>query len=91
MQRFVLTDDLTLENLGALIRQERKARGVTLETLEKFTGITKKTLIKIEKGGDAKLSTVIKILFMLDLKLHLVDKNSVDQDGKRVRIEDEWY
>lgn len=91
MQRFVLSENLTLENLGELIRGERHRRGVTLDVLEKFTGITKKTMIKIEKGGDAKLSTILKIMTALDLRLQLTDKNCIDQDGKRVAIEDEWY
>ena len=86
-----MTGWLSLENLGQLIHKERKAKGIILETLEMFTGLTKKTLIKIEKGGVAKFSTIEKILRCLDLRMQLVDKNTKNQDGKRVKIETEWY
>lgn len=91
MKHFILTDELTLENLGRLIHQERKARHMTLDDLEMYTGITKKTLIKIEKGGDAKFSTVLAILQRLDLRMDLFDKKTCEENGKRVEIDDEWY
>ena len=61
---------ITPEELGAAVRRRRKALGTTLDSLSLATGISKKTLIKFEKGGDVRFSTLAKILGMLGLALN---------------------
>ena len=54
---FVLNNALTLEKLGKVIRQRCKQLNLTLEDIESVTGISRKTLIKLEKGGDVRQRT----------------------------------
>ena len=51
MKNFVHANALKLEEIGERIRLRRKKLKYTLEDIEKATGISRKTLIKLEKGG----------------------------------------
>ena len=44
--------ELDPASLGLAIRERRKAARMTQEVTASLCGISKKTLIKIEKGGD---------------------------------------
>ena len=67
--QFVHSQALKIEDIGATIRQRRKEMDVTLENLELVSGISRKTLIKLEKGGDVKFSTLTTVLGLLGLHL----------------------
>lgn len=51
------------------IKAQRKKRGWTLEEVENLTGISKKTLIRLEKGEDVRLSTLVCVLKLLGITL----------------------
>ena len=59
MKNFVHANALKLEEIGERIRLRRKKLKYTLEDIEKATGISRKTLIKLEKGGDVRFSTLL--------------------------------
>ena len=74
---FVLNNALTLEKLGKVIRQRCKQLNLTLEDIESVTGISRKTLIKLEKGGDVRLSTLTTVISFLGLRLDLAEQKAV--------------
>ena len=51
------------------IKGPRKALGLTLDDLARSTGVSKKSLIRLEKGEDVKLSTLIRVLDSLQLSV----------------------
>ena len=65
MKNFVHANALKLEEIGERIRLRRKKLKYTLEDIEKATGISRKTLIKLEKGGDVRFSTLTTVLSIL--------------------------
>lgn len=74
---FVLNNALTLEKLGKVIRQRCKQLNLTLEDIESVTGISRKTLIKLEKGGDVRFSTLTTVISFLGLRLDLAEQKAV--------------
>lgn len=53
-----------------LIKQKRKEKGMTLETLSKLSGISKGHLSKIERQErDPKLSTIVQIALALKVRV----------------------
>lgn len=53
-----------------LIKEKRKEKGITLETLSKLSGISKGHLSKIERQErDPKLSTIIQIALALKVRV----------------------
>jgi transcriptional regulator with XRE-family HTH domain len=73
--------------LGKDIRDCRKANRITLEKLELVTGITRKTLIRLEKGEEVKFSTVEKVLRALGITLSTSIPKPMSENGG----EDEWF
>lgn len=74
MKNFVHANALKLEEIGERIRLRRKKLKYTLEDIEKATGISRKTLIKLEKGGDVRFSTLTTVLSILGLTLDWSDQ-----------------
>ncbi len=56
-----------IENIGALIRNERTRRGLTQEELGEKVGVGKAQISKIERGRGLTIKTVTKVLEALDL------------------------
>ncbi|MDX2321917.1 MAG: helix-turn-helix domain-containing protein [Moritella sp.] len=73
--------------LGKLIKDRRKAALMTQEIAASFCGVSKKTLIKVEKGEDVYFSTIIKILNGLGIKLAIDTPSSINTVGDN----NEWY
>ena len=65
----VLWNALSLEEIGVSVRLKRKALDYTLDDLERLTGVSKRTLIKLEAGGDVRYSTLLKVLSAVGLVL----------------------
>lgn len=83
--QFVHSQALKIEEVGTAIRNRRKALDITLEKLELISGISRKTLIKLEKGGDVKFSTLTSVLSLLGLHLTFKEPVPVVEDD-----EDDW-
>ena len=90
------TDPKALDpaSLGLAIRERRKAARMTQEVTASLCGISKKTLIKIEKGGDVYLSTLLQVMKALGLRLQLVQEtgSQVASGNSQPEVgDDEWF
>ena len=77
--------------IGLCIRQRRKDTDMTLEELAYMSGISVKSLIKIEKGGYFILSTLFKIMENVGISLafHRISVNKITTAPED--CQDEWY
>jgi DNA-binding XRE family transcriptional regulator len=57
--------------LGAQLRAQRRARGLTQDELAKLAQISRRTLISIEQGKSAELSKVFAVLRTLGLRMRI--------------------
>lgn len=79
----MMTSPLNQTSIGQLVKSRRKQAGLTQDTAALLCGVTKKTLIRVEKGEDVYVSTLFKILDGLGVRLVEPDKGDVAADG--------WY
>ena len=80
--------------LGLAIRERGNAARMPKEVTASLCGISKKTLIKIEKGGDVYLSTLLQVMNALGLRLQLVQEagSQVTSDSSQSEVgDDEWF
>ncbi len=68
-------DALLMDTIGAAVRKKRKALGLTLDDIAVFTGISKRTLIKLEAGKDVRFSTLTTVLSAVGLRLDFSEKS----------------
>ena len=86
--------ELDPASLGLAIRERRKAARMTQEGPAPLCGIPKKTLIKIEKGGDVYLSTLLQVMNALGLRLQLVQEAGAQgtSDSSQSKVGDDgWF
>ncbi len=62
-----MSDDIILEELGRRIVRRRLDFGFTQAELAEEAGISKRTVERIESGASAQVSTLIRLLRVLDL------------------------
>ncbi|MDE2271066.1 MAG: helix-turn-helix domain-containing protein [Xanthomonadaceae bacterium] len=62
----LLTDDAVLAELGARIAGRRLALGLTQAEVAEQAGIAKRTLERIEAGQTSQLTTLVRVLRVLD-------------------------
>lgn len=55
--------------VGKLLRAQRKSQGVTQEQLADYSGVSRVSITKIERGMDLKLSTLLKLTQLLGLEV----------------------
>ncbi|MEZ5013663.1 MAG: helix-turn-helix transcriptional regulator [Chitinophagales bacterium] len=63
---YAMSDSAILGMLGECIHKVRLSRNITQQELSKKAGITRTTLIRIEKGVGGTLITLIQILRQLE-------------------------
>jgi len=63
----LLTDDAILAEIGKRIARCRLDRQLTQADVAEQAGVSKRTVERIEAGASAQMSTVIRILRVLDL------------------------
>ncbi len=70
-----------INNIGALIRDERIRRGLTQEELGRKVGVGKAQISKIESGKGLTIKTVTKVLEALNLSadIRLVGSRKADK------------
>ncbi len=66
--------------LGAQLRAQRRARGLTQEELATLAQISRRTLISIEQGKSAELAKVFAVLRTLGLRMK-VEPAPLDRFG----------
>ena len=91
MNPFVLDNALSLKVIGETIRHRRKQLKYTLEDIEMMTEISRKTLIKLEKGGDVRFSTLTTVLSILGLTLDFSDQTKALLQDQSENIDNDWY
>ena len=64
-------DQALLEELGARIARYRLNRNLTQEALAEQAGVSRATVARLEKGGSASLTNVIRLLRALNLLKYL--------------------
>jgi transcriptional regulator with XRE-family HTH domain len=85
----------TLADIGRLLRQTRKAQGLSGVALAERAGISRNTLGALEAGrGNVELNTLLALLDSLGLELQLVpqqvaDLTRVDVDTRTTGLQDE--
>ena len=60
---------LDLDPLVASLVRARKSQGITQETLAQAAGVSRRTLIMIEAGGDCTLSTLRRLYTVLGMDI----------------------
>ena len=63
----LLTDEAILAELGGRLAQRRLELQLTQEMLAEQAGVSKRTVERIEAGATAQMSTLIRILRVLEL------------------------
>ena len=73
---------MDMKEIGNIIKERRKHRGVNQQTLADLAGVGVNTLVAIERGeGNPQLSTLLAILdtlgLQMDIKLKTLDYETV--------------
>lgn len=63
-----------MERIGNIIRQKRKSLGLSMEKVAQKTDMTYKTVLAIEQGKPATMTTLLAILDVLGLEFIIRDK-----------------
>ncbi len=66
-----LTTEEILSEIGARLRARRLDRNTTVDDAATTAGVNRKTLIELERGGDVRLSTLVKIMRHMNLLVAL--------------------
>ncbi|WP_350997428.1 helix-turn-helix transcriptional regulator [Shewanella sp. TB7-MNA-CIBAN-0143] len=69
---------LNQQSLGLLIKETRNNAALTQDVAAMMCGVTKKTLIRVEKGNDVYISTVFKILNGLGISIDVAQNHNAD-------------
>lgn len=68
----------TTKDIGNLLRNARKAKGMTQAELASRAGVWQRTISNIETSASgAKLDTVFDLLAALDLELHIAPRSKM--------------
>lgn len=73
-----MTPALNQQSLGLLIKETRNNAALTQDVAAMLCGVTKKTLIRVEKGEDVYISTVFKILNGLRISIDIAQNHNAD-------------
>lgn len=71
--------------IGNNLKQLRKEKGLSLESLAKKAGVSKAHIWTIEKGNSPKLDTVYKIAQALDVSVDLLIDITIDKTSTNER------
>jgi DNA-binding XRE family transcriptional regulator len=73
-----MTSALNQQSLGLSIKETRNNAALTQDVAAMLCGVTKKTLIRVEKGNDVYISTVFKILNGLGISIDVAQNHNAD-------------
>lgn len=73
-----MSDSALSELIGKFVKHHRVDQNKTQEDISKSAGISRSTLSLLEKGEPVSLSTLLRVLRVLDL-LHILDAFKVEQ------------
>lgn len=69
----------SLEDIASILRERRRAMNLTQKDMLMKIGMSQQQYQRIESGGDARLSTLLRVLEGMDLELMLVPKDRAIQ------------
>jgi transcriptional regulator with XRE-family HTH domain len=61
------TDDAVLRELGQRLERLRLARNISQEELGRTAGVSRATIVRVERGESVQMSTMVKLWRALDL------------------------
>ena len=67
------------DELGRAIRESRRARGWTQSELASWLGVTRYTVIRLERGDPVSTTVAVMALALLGAKLVVMPKDTVVQ------------
>ncbi|SDX08675.1 helix-turn-helix domain-containing protein [Roseicitreum antarcticum] len=71
----------TTQDIGHVLRQARKAKGLTQSELAHRAGVWQRTVSNIETSASgAKVDTIFDLLAALDLEIHIVPRSKMKPD-----------
>ena len=71
----------TEKQIGAVVRRERRRKGLTQEALGDKVGLRQATISKLEKGEPAtQLRTLLDALTALDLQLVITERKKTSKE-----------
>lgn len=62
-----LTNDEVMQEFGARMRAKRLEHNLPLDQLAVQAGLNRKTVMELEAGGDVRLSTLVKVLRVMNM------------------------
>ncbi len=77
-----------MAELGERIKQYRIAKGMTQQDLESKSGVSTRSIVRLEQGNSVQLESLVKILMALDLAENF-DMLIPDQRKKAVIFSEE--
>ena len=69
--------------LGQAIRALRNARGWTQATLAQWLGVSRPTVIALERGGPVSLVVAVKAIALLGGKIVVTSKDAIVSENER--------
>lgn len=76
---------VTARDLGALVRERRRAQSLTQEDLARRVGVSRRWIIGLEQGQARAFELVLRTLAVLGLAIAVVGN---DDDGDSVDLDD---
>ena len=71
----------TEKQIGAVVRRERRRKGLSQEALGRKVGLRQATISKLEKGEPAtQLRTLLDALIALDLELVVTERKKTSKE-----------
>ncbi|HHX8436991.1 TPA: helix-turn-helix domain-containing protein [Vibrio diabolicus] len=96
-----LNTEFSMETLGSAIRSKRTARGWRIDDLASRANLSRKTVMKVEKGDTSvTFANVLVLMDILGLSLRLIDLNLFVRPHSQIASqvensvrnnEDGWY
>ncbi len=83
------SEALTMKTVGEIVQKRRRQLGHTQETLASFTGVSKRTVVKLEQGCDVRFSTLATVLSALGLALDF-SALSKERLAEPSETDDDW-
>ncbi|GAA4326173.1 hypothetical protein GCM10023149_28830 [Mucilaginibacter gynuensis] len=83
------SDNITLKNLGVVLKEQRMEKGFSLDDMVQMTGFPKSTILNIEKGSATNISYYIAYgqavdfsILVSDIKIKLKSRYELSPDRK---------
>lgn len=73
----MLDEAYSATDLGSAIRRLRRERGMTQETLARWCGVSRQTVVAMEQGGPVAVTVPLRALALLGAKVVVARKDAL--------------